>query len=234
MYERAAQGGRTLRVSVALILAGLGLLLAFTGEAGEVTAGVKTPTRVLGAVEAPPVESMMASPAAVAVNPPVVATTVAAPGVTPTGVVAGDTDVTAEALALISYDWRARFPQWTLGFEGPRTGVRGMTLPGEQRVQIFVRDADDARSLARVIAHELGHVADIELNDSADRLVWREVRGIDVGVPWWPDGTSFDFDTVAGDFAESFAVWQAGSTMQSRVAPAPDADQLAVLAELTS
>lgn len=97
---------------------------------------------------------------------------------------------------------------------------------------MYVRPGDDPAFLARVLAHELGHVADIELNDDADRARWREVRGIPDTVYWWPQGNSYDFDTVAGDFAEGFATLLMGSDTKSRVAGQPTAEQLAVMAEL--
>jgi hypothetical protein len=138
----------------------------------------------------------------------------------------------AEAEALIGYPFRARLDGWAITYLPGREGVRGLTWPAEQRIEIYVRDGDDAVSLSRVVAHEVGHALDITLLTSDDRQRWREVRGIDPAVPWWPDGTTYDFDTVAGDFAEAFAVWQTGVATRSNAAGQPTAEQLAVLAEL--
>jgi len=43
---------------------------------------------------------------------------------------------------------------------------------------VFVRDTDTATTLHRVLAHEVGHVIDVEWNSEDDRARWLEQRGL--------------------------------------------------------
>ena len=138
------------------------------------------------------------------------------------------------ALALVRYDWQAMFPNLQIDFLGPRNGLRALTYPAEHRIEIFVRDSDTPASLHRVLAHELGHVIDVELNSPDDRDRWLAQRGLSGSTTWWPNESAPDFSTGAGDFAEAFAVWETGVTTQSRLAGQPDEADLALLQELAS
>jgi hypothetical protein len=145
-----------------------------------------------------------------------------------------DSDLAARTLARISYPWRTRLPGWEIVFLEARPALRGITLPATKRIEIYVRTSDTAESLARVVAHELGHAADVTLNDALDRSRWRAARGVGPLVPWWPDAAAADFATLGGDFAEAFAAWQTGVASLSAVAGAPTDDQLSLLASLVS
>jgi hypothetical protein len=182
--------------------------------------------------------------AAVAVGPATVAPTTVAPAAVPAPttvapvatagedvLVVGDSRG-AETMALIAFPWRRRLPGWSIAFLPPRAGLRGLTRVDDRRIEIYVRDGDSASSLARVVAHELGHAVDVELNSPSDRDRWREVRVVAASVSWWPGNAVSDFDTLAGDFAEAFATMVTGSVSLSRVAPPPGPAELAVLAEL--
>ncbi len=154
---------------------------------------------------------------------------------TPTTTVAApltNEQIGAEAEAILNYPWRDKFPGWTLVWDDARDGVRALTFPDRKVVEMYIRPGDDPAYLARVLAHEFGHVADLELNSDADRTVWREARGIADNVYWWPQGNSYDFDTGAGDFAEGFAALLVGSETKSRVGGPVTNDQLAVMADL--
>ena len=145
-----------------------------------------------------------------------------------------DLEVGEAALAAIRFDWRSSFPEWSVDFLPGRSGLRALTYPNERRVEIYVRDSDTLDSLRRVIAHELGHVVDVELNSGADRERWILERGLGPSVDWWPSPSSPDFGTGAGDFAEAFAVWETGIRSQSTVAGQPDSDDLRLLEELST
>ena len=138
----------------------------------------------------------------------------------------------AEALALIAFPWRRSLPGWSISFLPAKVGLRGLTRVDERRIEIYARDGDSAASLARVVAHELGHAVDVELNSQDDRERWRAARGVGPAVSWWPGNAASDFDTLSGDFAEAFATMLTGSTSLSRIAPPPGPAELAVLAEL--
>jgi hypothetical protein len=135
-------------------------------------------------------------------------------------------------MARIEFPWRRTLPGWSIAFLPSRPGLRGLTRVDDRRIEIYVREGDSAASLARVVAHELGHAIDVELNSPADRDRWRTVRGAGPTVSWWPGNSVSDFDTLAGDFAEAFATMLTGSVSLSHVAPAPQPAELAVLAEL--
>ncbi|MDH4169348.1 MAG: hypothetical protein OEW42_07135 [Acidimicrobiia bacterium] len=208
----------------------------------------RPPVAVLGAVEtrssvpapAPVAEAVVpdtiATTAPLTTAPPT--TTVPVPTTTATTVVPPSppaptpTERAQQAIAEIGYGWQARFPGWRIDIAGARSGVRALTYPDQNRVELFVRADDTVDGLRRVLAHELGHVADLELNDDADRQRWREARGVGSAVPWWPTGSTYDFDTLAGDFAEGFATWLVGSASESRVGGPLRADHLALMREL--
>lgn len=136
------------------------------------------------------------------------------------------------ALDQISYPWQTKLPGWTVEFEDGRDGLFGLTLVDDKRIEIYVRDDQTDELLVHIVAHELGHAVDVTLNDGNERRAWQRVRGIE-GEPWWPDSAASDFRTGAGDFAESFAYWQAESdNFRSKLGPEPTADQLELLAEL--
>lgn len=137
-----------------------------------------------------------------------------------------------QALAAMRFDWPAIFDDWTIEFHDERMGLRALTYPHEKRIEVFVRERDTVRSLHRVLAHEFGHVVDVELNTAADRDRWVAERALAPNVLWWPDESAADFGTGAGDFAEAFAVWETGIRTQSTVGGQPDSDDMALLAEL--
>ncbi len=139
----------------------------------------------------------------------------------------------AEALALLSYPWSVRLAGWTIVFEDDGGPLRGVTHSGERRIVIHVRPGDSTWQLARVIAHELGHAADLTYNDTGDRRAWKQARGIDAEAPWWPTSGAADFATGAGDFAECFASWQVGSTSLSRLAGTCSAADIELVASLS-
>jgi hypothetical protein len=138
------------------------------------------------------------------------------------------------ALAEIDYPWQQLLPGWEIELLGDNGVVYGYTFTREQRIEIYVRDGQSRRLLVHVIAHELGHAVDVTLNDADDRRRWQVERGI-AGHPWWPGDGATDFATGAGDFAESFAAWQAGAeAFSSELAEPPSGQQMELLAELAT
>lgn len=136
------------------------------------------------------------------------------------------------ALDRLSIDWQAMFPTWRIEFTGPREGLRALTYPRERIIELFVRADDTPETLHRVLAHELGHVIDVELNNDEDRARWVQQRGLASDVPWWPSAAAPDFATGAGDFAEAFAVMESGVVSRSTVGSQPTAADLVLLREL--
>ena len=207
-----------------------------TAAPSEVVAAREAVFDLLSAFEMP---EPTTAPEAVAVAPTTV-TPAAVPDSSVPAATAGE-DLTvvgdswgAEPLALIAFPWRRTLPGWSIAFLPARTGLRGLTKVDERRIEIYLREGDSAASSARVVAHELGHAVDVELNSPSDRERWRTVRGVAPSVSWWPGNAVSDFDTLAGDFAEAFATMLTGSASLSRVAPPPGPPELAVLAELVT
>ncbi len=143
-------------------------------------------------------------------------------------------DTVAAALAEITYPWELLLPEWQIEFLEARDGVLGYTWSTEQRIEIFVRDGQTVEFLSHVIAHELGHAVDIELNSPDDRREWQASRGIS-GLAWWAESGRSDFATGAGDWAESFAAWQVGDRhFRSQLGGVPSAEQMILMAELVA
>jgi hypothetical protein len=133
------------------------------------------------------------------------------------------------ALALIVFPWQQL--HYDIFFMAPRPGVRAMTFFGKHRIEIYARPQDNARLLAFDIAHELGHAIDMTRNTGATRRKWMKARGIDPSIPWFGCSGCSDFNTPAGDFAESFALFLLGpGHFSGRIAPPPSAEQIPALA----
>ena len=134
------------------------------------------------------------------------------------------------ALAAIAYPWQTRLPGWTITFLGAKPGLKGATFVDDHRIEIYVRPQDSLQQTVWVVAHELGHAVDDALNDDADRATWRAQRHSTAA--WWPDDGANDFDTLAGDFAETFAVSQTGGRSSSTLGQ-PTADDLRLITQLS-
>jgi hypothetical protein len=133
-----------------------------------------------------------------------------------------------EALSLIKFPWQQL--KYNIVFKAPRPGYRAMTYPKQQKIEVYVRPADDTRLLAYDIAHELGHAIDMTYNTHETRKKWMALRGIDPATPWFGCSRCSDYNTPAGDFAETFALLLFGpENFASRIAPPPTAEQLPLL-----
>lgn len=140
-----------------------------------------------------------------------------------------------DAIDLLDFDWQTRLPDWRVEFVEGNTQVAGYTWSRERRIEVFVRPDADATDLARILSHELGHAVDVTHNAPSEREQWLEQRGLAADTPWWPSSGAADFETGAGDFAESFAAWLVGpEDFRSLVGPTPSKEDLALLARLAT
>jgi hypothetical protein len=209
----------------------VGAAIAAPRVASSPTLAAETTVAAAPPSTAPPAALSAAAPSPVTTQS---AAALEAPTIAATGSLESlvDEPRAAAALALIDFPWRRVLPGWSIAFLRERSGLRGLTKVDDRRIEIFVRDGDTPESLARIIAHELGHAVDVELNSPADRERWRAARGVGPEVSWWPGNGESDFDTLAGDFAEAMATLLTGWVSQSRVAPPPGPTELALLSEL--
>ena len=137
------------------------------------------------------------------------------------------------AIAEITYPWQELLPEWTIQFVPGSTKVAGYTWSSDRHIEVFVRPGDDASSLARVLAHELGHAVDVTFNTGDDRREWLAQRKVSSDA-WWPAAGQADFSAGAGDFAEAFAYWQLRDTeVRSEISGVPTTADLALLIQLS-
>lgn len=132
-------------------------------------------------------------------------------------------------LSLINYPWQEL--GYNIVFMGPRVGYRAMTLTARHRIEIYVRPGEGLLNQAFDLAHELGHAFDLKYNNEERRRKWCELRGINPSTPWFGCDACPDYNTPAGDFAETFAYLLLGpGNYHSLIAPPPKPEQLLELA----
>lgn len=136
----------------------------------------------------------------------------------------GETEATPPppetALNLIQIPWQKL--GYEIVFMPPRPGFRAMTFPSKHRIEIYARPQDDLDLLAYDIAHEIGHAIDLTYNTAQSRRRWMEARGIDPATTWFGCDRCSDYNTPAGDFAETFARLLCGPKyFRSKIAALP-------------
>jgi hypothetical protein len=133
------------------------------------------------------------------------------------------------ALALIPFNWQQQL-HYNMVFLGPRRGLRAMTFSDKHLIEVYLRPKDDADLVAFDIAHELGHAIDFTYNTPESRKKWMALRGIDPNTPWFGGNGKSDYDTPAGDFAETFALLVRGPKyFRARIARPPTEAQVQAL-----
>ena len=147
---------------------------------------------------------------------------------------AADRNLALKAMRHISYDWQHNLPDWQIRFLPAREGYRGTTFPEQKVIEIYVRSDDTELGLAHIVAHELGHAIDTTLLNDTLRQAWRNVRGYGAEVPWFVGSGASDYQSGAGDFAESFAWYQVRSGWYSQLGPPPNVVQMALLATVVN
>jgi hypothetical protein len=137
----------------------------------------------------------------------------------------------AAALSQISYPWQQLGYQ--IVFLGPRPDLMGQTFFDQHRIEVYLRDGESRLMVAHVIAHEIGHAADVAYNTPERRQQWLHLRGASTSQPWFGCDRCDDFSSPAGDYAETFSFWQVGPDADfSHLAPPPSPDQLRQLTPL--
>jgi hypothetical protein len=123
------------------------------------------------------------------------------------------------ALALIDFPWKEL--NYEIVFLPPRPGFRALITFSKQLIEIYARPGEDSRIVAYNIAHELGHAIDRQRNTPESRRRWMELRGINPDEPWFGCNRFSDYNTPAGDFAETFAFLLLGPGGSAAASPRP-------------
>lgn len=137
-----------------------------------------------------------------------------------------------EALARVEYDWESL--GYEIRFHPAKSGKLGGTWPDRKEVNIYVRQEQSVPELAHIIAHELGHAVDMEMNTDADRRRYKEIRGINAQ-GWFVCSGCKDLERPVGDFAETFAMWALDDDRHDGEVPGvgkPTPDQLDAIAPM--
>lgn len=95
---------------------------------------------------------------------------------------------------------------WSFVARPEQEGLRAVAIGGSRQIEFYARQDDTPAGVARILAHELGHAIDIESNTNVSRANFTRIAAQEEA-DWWPENRASDFDTGAGDYAESFAVW---------------------------
>jgi hypothetical protein len=138
----------------------------------------------------------------------------------------------AQALAVVNYPWQRL--GFTIEFLPGRAGILGTTNSATHVISIYVRDNQSLDSLARTIAHEMGHAVDFAFTKASEAQQYIAIRGIAATVEsWFGCNECSDYQTAAGDFAEVFQYWLLGDgEFLSQMGPKPTAEQLTQLAAI--
>ena len=100
---------------------------------------------------------------------------------------------------------------------GARSVSGRSTYPDQNRVELFVEPTTPWTGCVGSWPTNWATWPISSSTTTPTASVAREARGVGSAVPWWPTGSTYDFDTLAGDFAEGFATWLVGSASESRV-----------------
>ncbi len=116
---------------------------------------------------------------------------------------------------------------YTVDYLPGRAGLRGLTIPSQHRIEMYVRADHDVDDVLRVLVHELGHAVSETCMSAADRAVYDDVRGLRVG--WYPSAHGLASGTE--DHAEVFAWAVLGglSDMKATGGGRPTSAELATL-----
>jgi hypothetical protein len=117
----------------------------------------------------------------------------------------------------------------SVSFLGPKSGYLGLTFPERHHVDVYVRtcSSESFTLLRHVMSHEMGHAYDAAHMTASMRQSYMAMRGIPAGTPWFGCNYCTDFNTPAGDFAETYSQWQRGShDSRTQIAPMPNSAQL--------
>lgn len=93
--------------------------------------------------------------------------------------------------------------------------IRGLAIPDERRIELYVSEDTTITDLAATFAHEVGHALH-QICGQAALDEWRERRDLDETVPDYVD-PPHDYDSVAEDFAEAFRQFLGYGPSQSTV-----------------
>src|SRR4051812_5743459 len=245
--SRQALRGRRGWLAVATLTLALGTILgsqAVSAAAGDNLTPVAATTPLSPSVAATPSPAAEESPAAAAPAPVVPApkaTKAAKPAKAAAPRRAASSDVCSGP------GWQAKRGQAAMAtlrdngqrsgvsvsFLGAKSGSLGLTFPERHHVDVYVRScgSESFTLLRHVMSHEMGHAYDAAYMTASMRASYMAMRGIPAGTPWFGCNYCTDFNTPAGDFAETYSQWQRSShDSRTQIAPMPGPEQLAKIA----
>lgn len=137
-------------------------------------------------------------------------------------------------------DFANEFPDWTIEVGGSFSGTAGSTDVDTRTIRIYRNRGRTVDEFVRTILHEFGHAADHDHLTDEERMEYLVIRGLDPASTW-SDEDGHRLDDWARrpneDFAEAMvSIWSDGrwTPRTDAVGPAPDAVQLAGIAELAA
>ncbi len=133
-------------------------------------------------------------------------------------------------LKRLTYDWQAILPEWETQFNGGRRGHLGNCDSETRVIDIWVRADQTQKMVAKTLVHEFAHAFDYQYMTWEMRREWLSLRGRP-NAKWYPSSRAKnDYDSGAGDFAESVSwTFQGHGTFRGRLGPPPNAKQRALL-----
>ncbi|HZT65293.1 MAG TPA: hypothetical protein VFA11_05845 [Acidimicrobiales bacterium] len=136
----------------------------------------------------------------------------------------------AAALARIHYPFQRL--GYSIAFHGTLQGYLGLTDCTNHHIDVYVRPSESLDQVTFVTAFEMAHAVDCSFTSDSGRAAWASIRGFPAGWMWYPPCVCSEDNYGSGDFSDVFATWLAGPggwPWRSRLAPAPDAAELARL-----